>query len=429
MTSTAQQNGLAARMLEYIQQRRDEKLNSIKDPDKRAKEEAKYDPATWLSAKAGTAKSVAKAIEQSFSDVTHVAKYIHGDSKASSVSATVAQEADMETDGYISTHSVSTLTCDTACNAAALPIKPFLLLEHDGHTLIDVLRRGDVSPFLTIAPNETIAQGWASAFVSAFDAMEPTAHKFSKQCYWPVQSDEYHILIPLYATSLAHATHATIRHAYRSGEAKEARDARRKEEYSELEVTNYPNLAVQRFGGDNQQNISYLNSQRHGEVYLFPCEPPKRDRKLTPPFNTGSIFFQRLERRLYREHIQPLRDFLHRVLHKNNNDEIKRERAYRLDRMIDDILVYAASIQNLPPGWSAKQDCRLPLAERYWLDPGRSEIDEEFRAQRDATDWSAEVAKDFAIWLSRKLESDRLAFGADEQRDLRNLMEEELKGL
>ena len=132
MTSTAQQNGLAAKILAYIQQQRDDKLKPIKDPAKHAEEGDKYDPVTWLSAKASTAKSVAEAINQSFSDVTHVAKYIHGDSKASSVPATVAQESDLETNGYISTHSVSTLTYDTACNAAALPIKPFLLLEHDG---------------------------------------------------------------------------------------------------------------------------------------------------------------------------------------------------------------------------------------------------------------------------------------------------------
>lgn len=429
MTATAQQNGLAARLLEYIQQRRDEKLNSIKDPDKRAKEEAKHDPATWLSAKASTAKSVAKAIEQSFSDVTHVAKYIHGDSKASSVSTTMAQEADLETDGYISTHSVSTLICDTACNAAALPIKPFLLLGHDGHTLIDVLRQGDVSPFLTIAPNETIAQEWASAFVSAFDTMKPTAHKFSKQCYWPVQDDEYHVLIPLYATSLAHTIHATIQHARFSDEAKTIREARRKEEYSSQEEVRYPDLAVQSFGGTKPQNISQLNSQRGGRAYLVSCEPPDWQRQTTPPLNITSIFSQRFERRLYREHIQPLRDFLQRVADRPNNDRIKKQRAQRLDAIVDEILNRAAFIQQLPPGWSAAPDCRLPLAECCWLDPERAETDEEFRSQRDATDWPAEVAQRFAIWLSHKLESDTLAFGAVEQHELRDLLEPELRGL
>ena len=63
------------------------------------------------------------------------------------------------------------------------------------------------------------------------------------------------------------------------------------------------------------------------------------------------------------------------------------------------------------------------------MDPERAETDEEFRSQRDATDWPAEVAQRFAIWLSHKLESDTLAFGAVEQHELRDLLEPELRGL
>ena len=313
MTATAQQNGLAARMLEYIQQRRDEKLDKEKDADKRLDIETKYKPETWLSDAARRARQL--------SFITHAAKYIHGDSRGSSVEAESSDS--LNADGYISTPSVSELPYDVVGNAAALDVGKLLLLEHEGHKLIDTLRQGDNTPLLAIAPDAETAQEWADGFLSVLASPEPSAHKFSKQCYWPVQDDEYHVIIPLYATSLAHTIHATIQHARFSDEAKATREARRREEYAKLEEVRYPDLAVQSFGGTKPQNISQLNSQRGGRAYLVSCEPPDWQRQTTPPLNITSIFSQRFERRLYREHIQPLRDFLQRVADRSNNDRIK----------------------------------------------------------------------------------------------------------
>jgi len=68
MTPAAQQHGLAARILKYIQQRRDEKLDKEKNADTRLEIRAKYEPETWLS------NAVQRAEKLSF--VTHAAKYI-----------------------------------------------------------------------------------------------------------------------------------------------------------------------------------------------------------------------------------------------------------------------------------------------------------------------------------------------------------------
>ena len=410
-------DGLATHILEYIQERRDEKLKKEKDAAKQLEITAKHEPETWLSDAARRAKQL--------KFITHAAKYIHGDSKGSSVEASSSDRG--TSDGYISTHSVSEISYDVVGNAAALDVGKLLLLEHDGQKLIDTLRRGENTPLLAIAPDADTAQEWANGFLSVLASPEPSAHKFSKQCYWPVKSDEYHILIPLYATSLAHTIHSTIQHARFSDEAKATRELRRKEEYSEQEDIRYLDIAVQGFGGTKPQNISQLNSQRGGKAYLVSCEPPDWQQQATPPLHISSIFHQRFERSLYREHIQPLHDFLQRVADKPNNDRIKKQRAQRLDEIVYEILNLAAFIQNLPPGWSKDPACQLKHEEQFWLDPGRSETDEEFRAQRDATDWPVQVAQNFAIWLSQKLESDTLAFGAIEQRELRSLLEPELR--
>lgn len=58
MISAAQQNGLAARILEYIQQRRSEKLDKEKNADKRLEITAKYEPKTWLSDAARRARQL-----------------------------------------------------------------------------------------------------------------------------------------------------------------------------------------------------------------------------------------------------------------------------------------------------------------------------------------------------------------------------------
>ena len=409
-------HGLATQILEYIESRKDEKLKKEKNAAKQLEITAKHEPETWLSDAARRAKQL--------SFITHAAKYIHGDSRGSSVEAV---SSTLPSDGYISTHSMAEIPYDVVGNAAALDVGKLLLLEHEGQTLIDTLRRGDHAPLLALAPDADMAGEWAEGFLSVLAAPEPSAHKFAKQCYWPVQSNEYHLLIPLYATSLADMIHATIQRARFSDEAKATREARRKEEYSEQEAISYPDLAVQSFGGTKPQNISQLNSQRHGESYLFSCEPPSWQKQTTPPLNIGSIFHQYFERRLYRDHIQPLRDFLQRVADKPNNERIRRQRAGRLEAIVDEILNLAAFIQQLPPGWSAAPECRLPKAERFWLDPNRAETDEEFLSQREKTDWQVEVAQNFARWLSQKLESDTLAFGAVEQREFRALLEPELR--
>ena len=418
MTSAAQENGLATQILEYIEARRDEKLEKVKkDADKQLEIANKYEPSTWLSDAARRAKQL--------TFITHAAKYIHGDSKGSSVEAMSSDN--LPYDGYISTRSVSEPPYDVVGNAAALDVGKLLLRKHDGQTLIDTLRRGDNSPLLAIAPDADTAQEWADGFLSVLASPEPSAHKFSKQSYWPVKSDEYHILIPLYATSLAHTLHSAIQHARFSDEAKVTREARRKEEYSEQEDIRYVDIAIQGFGGTKPQNISQLNSQRGGKAYLVSCEPPSWQSQIKPPLNISSIFHQHFERRLYREYIQPLSDFLQRVANKDNTDRIRSERTDRLDAIVSEIVNLAAFIRTLPAGWSADPDCRLPFAERCWLDPERAKTDEEFQTQLEKEDWKAGVAQHFAIWLSHKLESDTLAFGAVEQREFRSLLESELE--
>jgi CRISPR-associated protein Csy1 len=77
--------------------------------------------------------------------------------------------------------------------------------------------------------------------------------------------------------------------------------------------------------------------------------------------------------------------------------------------------VFAATVYSrLEPGWTRDPECRLPLCEQLWLDPGRVELppregyeeeDADFEAAYHRGDWPEEIATRFANWLNARLRS------------------------
>ena len=273
-------DGLATHILEYIQERRDEKLKKEKDAAKQLEITAKHEPETWLSDAARRAKHLTLA--------THSPKYVHPDANGTSINS---MSSDKVGDGYISTQSVSEIPYDVVGTAAAQAVGNFLLLEHEGQILIDTLRRGENAPLLAIAPDADTAQEWADGFLSVLASPEPSAHKFSKQCYWPVKR-RLNTISSFLSTPPHWRTRSTLLFNTHDSPTKPKQpvNSRRKEEYSEQEDIRYLDIAVQGFGGTKPQNISQLNSQRGGKAYLVSCEPPDWQRQTTPPLNIKSIF-------------------------------------------------------------------------------------------------------------------------------------------
>jgi CRISPR-associated protein Csy1 len=72
-----------------------------------------------------------------------------------------------------------------------------------------------------------------------------------------------------------------------------------------------------------------------------------------------------------------------------------------MGEIIDEVLGYAANIQNINPGWSNTNDIKLKLEHQYFLDPYRD--NDAFQMARKASDWHAVICKDFAQWLNRLL--------------------------
>ncbi|MCA6952460.1 type I-F CRISPR-associated protein Csy1 [Pectobacterium polaris] len=366
--------------------------------------EQKYDVRNWLTDAASRAGQI--------SLVTHALKFTHSDAKGSSIfSAETA--ADAKT---LSTATLAQPAIDAVGNAAALDVAKLLQTEHDGDSLVAALQRGDHSVLDPLAETpEQLAQ-WLAGFQQVFTNRQPSSHKLAKQIYFPTENGEYHLLSPLYSSSLAQALHQRINAVRFGDEAKAIRQAQKANQWHDQLAISYPYLAVQNMGGTKPQNISSLNSSRSGRSYLLSCAPPQWNSIEKPPLLHDSIFRPRGEVDYHtRATLTQMQRFLLSVKEVENNRDIRQQRLHYLDQLIDQLFFYVSSVQNLPAGWSAESE--LKRAQQLWLDPYRAETDTVFRREREAEDWQKAVAYDFGRWLNRRLKHEELIFGEVERRE------------
>lgn len=381
---------------------------------KRAEEEARFRPSVWLTDAANRAKQI--------SMVTHALKYTHTDAKGTSVLATVTETESNHP--YVTTASLASPATDVVGNAAALDVAALLLLKgDDGETLVSQIAQDDTSALRPFAENDAQLAEWLSGFKAALADRELSSHKLAKQTYFPVEED-YHLISPLFASSLAQSLYERIAESRFSEAVKAARKARREGKYSETIIVDYPNTAVQSFGGTKPQNVSQLNTSRRGKSILLRSSPPVWATRDLPPMNTENAFWRNYARRSkVWQTARKLGVFLVNVSEKNNK-HIRRHRENLVETLMEELLNYAGEIQSLRDhaGWSANS--ALPRAEQLWLDPLRD--DQLFQEEREAGDWQAEVAHRFGAWLNHQLRKKKLDVKDTEHREWSSVFERKL---
>lgn len=383
-------------------------LSSAIDDYISARQEAKPDKwpskADWLDDAAKRAKQITL--------VTHAPKFTHGDAKG--VGARVEPGEGGE---YLSTASLSAAAIDVIGNAAALDIANLLLLEVNGERLVDRIVAGDPSSLAPFAREQGQLAVWCDGLSLALAGGEVTTHSLAKQIYFPVGEGEYHLLSPLFASSLCHALHRRIDQARFGDDAIDARDARRKGEFTDTTVVEFPALAELHFGGTKPQNVSLLNSKRHGRAYLLSCQPPTWQSHLTAP-ESEAHFWRRYGERAWPITRELIR-FLRSVEHKDNNDTIKRRRAELIEELVAELHHYSAELRTLPAGWSRNIAEPLGDAFSHWLDP-----------HRDPTvpfGWENEVGLAFGRWLNQHLQKQVAHIGDAETDVWQRLLARELR--
>lgn len=355
----------------------------------REKQEAKgvdFCVSSWLDSASKRASQISVA--------THVIKFSHSDAKGTNVKAKLSA-LNSDNSPYVTTDSLRSVKSDVVGNAAAMDVGVFLQLEVDGVSLLDLIAKNDVSPFASFADSEARLLTWMSGFKTVLTDQKLSSDTLAKQVYFPVGQNNYHLLAPLYASSVSQSLYDKIREDRYGEKAKESRDCKKKGLRSDGEVVDYPNLAVQTFGGTKPLNISRLNSLRGGKSFLLRSAPPIW-KTIAKPLLRKNAFWQMYDRKAY----LILKDFQKFLLVSKSpgfNSDIRGRREDYLDQLLDILILVALEIQSMKSGWSVASE--IPVHEQIWLDPLRNE----FKELREDEDWMKNVSSHFAKWIIDKL--------------------------
>ena len=410
----------------FLTERLEAKQKGLPDDDpQRAKLAAQFERTAWIADAAHRSGQI--------QFVTHTLKATHPGAQGSSLHADPAALPDH---GLVGSGCLAAgFSDDVVGNAAALDVVQFLRVQVDDQPLLALMRADDADLPAALSDDEAQARAWVDAFMAMGQPRgSPASHTLAKQLYWlvgddPLDDEAYHLLAPLYASSLAHAVFQAL-NADRFGDTvKAARQARREGAFSNVELHDYPDLAVQKLGGTKPQNISQLNSERRGANQLLASLPPLWTRSgAKPPLHTDSVFPRFGGRPAVKSRVKALKRLLESDPAPNKPTRIDRDDLAM--QLVDELFELEVELRLLEPGWSALPACRLSEAERCWLDPDRAETDAAFAALRAQGDWPLELCRQFANWLNAQLggsQDDKLTFGDPAHHHWYRLLRDELR--
>lgn len=404
----------------FLEERLQGKLEKlVPDDPKRDELRQQFIPANWLEDAARRAGQIQA--------VTHSLKPVHPDAKGTNLYSPPSGLSAIE---LVGTHCLGdNFAGDVVGNAAALDVYKFLKLSLSGRSFLELACAADADMTAALSDDPAKARDWMQAFASLTDPRgQLTSHTLAKQLYWPTGDDphddaSYHLLSPLYASSLAHRVFEVLQDDRFGEAAKAAREAKNANAFNERPVSQYLEIAIQQLGGTKPQNISQLNSERRGNNCLLASLPPVwRSADLKPLLNTESMFPSFSRRPEVRASLKALLVFLKADPKRKTSNT----RAAMVNELIDAFLQFSAELQSLEPGWSQTPQCRLSDAECRWLDSeGVAQTDA--KLERPApTDTPERISAAFANWLNGRLR-DPLPMGDPEFLAWRNAMHAQIK--
>lgn len=394
---------------------------SLDDP-KRAELIAQHRRDEWLAGAASRVKHLQA--------VTHSLKPMHPDARGTNLNVAPAS---LPTLDELGSHTLGKrFAIDIVGNAASLDVYKLLKLKVGGRSLLQALEANNADALHALADDPVEARSLRDALVSVTAGPEPSgrSHAYAKQLYWLTGDDatdnaDYHLLAPLYATSLAHAVFTEVQDA-RFGEANRiARHARREGLPHDAAYREYRDIAVQKIGGSKPQNISQLNSERGGNNYLLASlPPPLQSARIRLPVNAESIFEHAFgSRPEVRAAQRTLQTFL---LSDPPRNADTRDKVTRLvDGLVDELVVYADELLSRPAGWTREPSFdALANEEKLWLDPLRAELPDqvEFARRWLQMDWPIQIGERFGKWLNAQLRDWLSLAGFDESRQWRRIL-------
>ena len=372
----------------------------------------KYSAPIWL-------EDAAQRMASQLKFGTHISKGIHPDAKGDNVNFST----DTPLPEYlIGSQSARALALDANGNAAALPLAAFFNTPVGAAQTVKLRQLiAQNHPALQgcFADDAVLSDEYQTLFQAALSGTTdaPTTHERNKQILWPrgeqaIVHDDYICLVPLYPSALTHAVYQQLNQARYSEENKLARDNRFKKTAEHKPYVSITQLAITKLGGTKPQNVSQLTSAQGGRNYLLPNLPPQLQAGKAFKISAVAvtIFNKRLRYHSYRGWLE-----LDEVIKaKKSVMAVRDQRKLALQMVLAEVFHIAERIQTQwPAGWS--RDYQLSMAEKYWLDPQRADLEgeEAFKAACDAGDWAGEVIRSFALWLNQWLQETHTAIAED----------------
>lgn len=343
-----------------------------------------YERETWLN-------KVAENVDKLFLNVSHVAKLTHSSSQAMSL------RDSNQSDSYpylITTQTLDSHFLDSGySDAKVAPIAEFLSYRvADMDKQLGELLAEDESHFANISDNVEQRQYWSSQIKQAYQPQTIRSHVLAKQIYIPV-GDSYHLVSPMYSSSIAHEIALAVKYA--NNKDNPAKLARKQQTNFEQPYIAYPNVATLGITKSNHQNVSALNGQRRGFLYLFPTLPPKWQANPNPPTSIEQLLQLSYSGRLFSQV-----EYLIKVF-KENKLFINHERKLLLKELIEDI-VYKIFDEIMlirhsqPSGWT--ENLSMPMYLRLLLDP--KILHTQQFSQPEITAFFDEFKLEIAKWIS-----------------------------
>lgn len=337
---------------------------------------------------------------------THIAKLTHSSSKGSSIDSRYFDSCSKYSDSYLTTNQQTTLLDTAYPDNKYSSISQLYNINVDGYFIGDLLRKNGREYLCHLTNDLKLLNYWVESFSQKIKDENKQSYFLNKQIYFPVVQNEYHLLLPLISSSLAHDIH--LEHKNRFDEPlKSAFEQQKDKKYTDITVVRYPNKAYLHVTGSNHSNASSLNGKRGGRMPLMAALPPMWNTQLPSYADKNSIFSKLLAYEL-REEITDLSNYLILLKKKDLSVSEPKRNAVILNKLRainSQLFNYLEGVNDAEAnnGWTiiSKLEVEYQLLFEPWRD------DEAAKICKVKNDWQVKISKDFGRWLNQQLNKNK----------------------
>jgi len=354
---------------------------------------------------------------------THVAKLTHSSSQSSSIDLRFYSNSSKDNKGYLITDVEQELMMDLAYTDNALSsIAKFYNIFICGSFVGDLLRDDGFLYLKYFSSSDKKASEWTVGFKDNIFDKEKSSSFLSKQIYFPVDEKNYHLLMPLVSSSMAHRLFTEFKF---SEEKKLIFEQKNKNKFHEKLAISYPNRATLNVTGSNHSNASSLNGKRGGRLALLSSRPPKWKSKKQFTLSQTNLFNKQLNFKLSEE-IKSLQKLLLIIKSKEigiNKPSMHKSIVLAVNEIANSLFDETVRINLLSDekGWTQKSS--FPLSQQLLIEPYR---DDDIAIQ-SKNQWQAELAEDFSYWLNKQLKHKNLDLTPIQQALWREIFKPQLR--